>query len=97
MNEIEVVMATVDLEDIRTYRGRTGQIGAHHQKQSYKRIFVDFNLTHDDDVIVPVTPVKAPFYHKPEEEIALGPACWLWDYLRRSGISGFFLPLSGGG
>ena len=97
MNEIEVVMATVDLEDIRTYRGRTGQIGAHHQKQSYKRIFVDFNLTHGDDVIVPVTPVKAPFYHKPEEEIALGPACWLWDYLRRSGISGFFLPLSGGG
>ena len=21
-----------------------------------------------------------------EEEISLGPACWLWDYLRRSGI-----------
>lgn len=25
-----------------------------------------------------------------------GPACWLWDYLRRSGMTGFFLPLSGG-
>ena len=25
-----------------------------------------------------------------------GPACWLWDYLRRSGMAGFFLPLSGG-
>ena len=35
-------------------------------------------------------------YHCPEEEIALGPACWLWDYLRRSGASGFLLPLSGG-
>ncbi|CAI5506881.1 unnamed protein product [Closterium sp. Naga37s-1] len=23
-------------------------------------------------------------------------ACWLWDYLRRSGASGFLLPLSGG-
>jgi hypothetical protein len=34
--------------------------------------------------------------HCPEEEIALGPACWLWDYLRRSGASGFLLPLSGG-
>ena len=22
--------------------------------------------------------------------------CFLWDYLRRSGASGFFLPLSGG-
>jgi len=26
----------------------------------------------------------------------LGPACWLWDYLRRSKMAGFFLPLSGG-
>uniref|UniRef100_A0A6Q2XDH3 Glutamine-dependent NAD(+) synthetase n=1 Tax=Esox lucius TaxID=8010 RepID=A0A6Q2XDH3_ESOLU len=26
----------------------------------------------------------------------LGPACWLWDYLRRSGQAGFLLPLSGG-
>ena len=25
-----------------------------------------------------------------------GPACWLWDYLRRSGANGFLLPLSGG-
>jgi NAD+ synthase (glutamine-hydrolysing) len=35
-------------------------------------------------------------YHCPEEEIAFGPGCWLWDYLRRSGASGFLLPLSGG-
>lgn len=27
---------------------------------------------------------------------SLGPAVWLWDYLRRSGQGGFFLPLSGG-
>jgi NAD+ synthase (glutamine-hydrolysing) len=26
----------------------------------------------------------------------MGPALWLWDYLRRSGARGFFLPLSGG-
>ena len=26
----------------------------------------------------------------------LGPACWLWDYLRRSKQGGYFLPLSGG-
>ena len=34
--------------------------------------------------------------HTPEEECCLGPACWLWDYLRRSGAAGFLLPLSGG-
>ena len=28
--------------------------------------------------------------------LSLGPACWLWDYLRRSKQGGFFLPLSGG-
>lgn len=38
----------------------------------------------------------SPCRHLPEEEIALGPAAWLWDYLRRSGASGFLLPLSGG-
>lgn len=32
----------------------------------------------------------------PEEEIALGPACFLWDYLRRSRQAGYFIPLSGG-
>lgn len=42
------------------------------------------------------SPAFQPRYHAPEEEIALGPACWLWDYLRRSHSSGFFLPLSGG-
>lgn len=32
----------------------------------------------------------------PMEEIQHAPALWLWDYLRRSGARGFFLPLSGG-
>ena len=32
----------------------------------------------------------------PMQEIANAPAIWLWDYLRRSGARGFFLPLSGG-
>lgn len=27
---------------------------------------------------------------------SLGPACWLWDYLRRSRTQGYFIPLSGG-
>ena len=31
-----------------------------------------------------------------ESYIRLGPACWLWDYLRRSRTQGYFIPLSGG-
>ena len=37
-----------------------------------------------------------PQVHDPMEEIGFGPSNWLWDYLRRSGMRGFFLPLSGG-
>tara|TARA_B100000795_G_scaffold179210_1_gene135643 strand:- start:586 stop:1188 length:603 start_codon:yes stop_codon:yes gene_type:complete len=43
----------------------------------------------------PTAPIQARI-HTPEEEIGLGPSCWLWDYLRRSGAGGYFLPLSGG-
>ena len=35
-------------------------------------------------------------YHAPEDDIPLGPGRWLWDYLQRSGASGYLLPLSGG-
>lgn len=34
----------------------------------------------------------APLLTRP----SLGPACWLWDYLRRSRTQGYFIPLSGG-
>jgi len=37
-----------------------------------------------------------PMFLQAEEEIAYGPSCWMWDYMRRSGASGFFLPISGG-
>lgn len=30
------------------------------------------------------------------EEIALAPALWMWDYLRRSSARGFFLPVTPG-
>jgi hypothetical protein len=33
-----------------------------------------------------VSPPIQPRIHQPEEEIAFGPACWLWDYLRYAGM-----------
>ena len=35
-------------------------------------------------------------FHCKDSYSNVGPACWLWDYLKRSGASGFLLPLSGG-
>ncbi len=32
------------------------------------------------------SPTMQPRYVCPEEEIARGPACWLWDYLRCEGL-----------
>lgn len=42
------------------------------------------------------TEMKSMIEHSVYTRTFQGPACWLWDYLRRSGQGGFFLPLSGG-
>uniref|UniRef100_K3WJV2 Glutamine-dependent NAD(+) synthetase n=1 Tax=Globisporangium ultimum (strain ATCC 200006 / CBS 805.95 / DAOM BR144) TaxID=431595 RepID=K3WJV2_GLOUD len=98
VSDIEVVTATVDLDDVRSYRGsfssRSEQASA--LDVNIPKIDVNFSLCHEDSTFLYPHPPIEMRYHVPEEEIALGPACWMWDYLRRSGGSGFFLPLSGG-
>lgn len=91
-------MATIDLEDIRSYRtalrSRSNVAASAH---SYQRINVDYDLSGgaSNHALFPNRPITV-HYNSPEVEIAQGPACWLWDYLRRSCAGGFFLPLSGG-
>uniref|UniRef100_A0A672GNW4 Glutamine-dependent NAD(+) synthetase n=1 Tax=Salarias fasciatus TaxID=181472 RepID=A0A672GNW4_SALFA len=85
LDDVEVISATLDLEDVRSYRGELCQ-----------PIKVDFSLSSCDDIYLPTHQPVEWLFHTPEEEISLGPACWLWDYLRRSGQAGFLLPLSGG-
>ena len=95
IEDVEVVTATVDLEEVRSYRGAIGSRSVQaSQANPIPRIIVDFELTTDRRI--PPSKLDIVSYHTPEEEIAYGPACWLWDYLRRSSSSGFFLPLSGG-
>lgn len=98
LQEVEVVTATVDLEEVRSHRGATPTFGssASTLTQTYPRVRVDFALSREDDISIPSAEPIDVRYHTPEEEISLGPACWLWDYLRRSSQAGFFLPLSGG-
>ncbi|KAI8072698.1 hypothetical protein BC940DRAFT_339223 [Gongronella butleri] len=99
LRDVEVVTATVDLEDIRSYRARMASRGMQASlSEAYERVDIGQSLSRDQDERIHVRPTLArePHYHTPEEEIALGPACWLWDYLRRSKTAGFFLPLSGG-
>lgn len=98
--DVEVVSATVDLDDVRSYRNqKSASYQAVGLEAKYKTIETDIELSPTSHVFNPQikpTPIQDIKYHLPEEEIALGPACWLWDYLRRSKCGGFFLPLSGG-
>ncbi|KAF0689552.1 Aste57867_19009 [Aphanomyces stellatus] len=97
--DVEVITAVVDLDDVRSYRGavssRSEQASAPEQR-SLARVDVPFRMCQSEAGFLLPTPRIPVKIHTPEEEIALGPACWLWDYLRRSKAKGFFLPLSGG-
>jgi len=93
--DVEVVTAMVDLEEVVSWRGSIGSL--REQASCVERIptiIVDFSMC----TVAPVgiSLPREPRYLLPEEEIAYGPACWLWDYMRRSGASGYLLPLSGG-
>ncbi|XP_063500847.1 glutamine-dependent NAD(+) synthetase isoform X3 [Symphalangus syndactylus] len=93
----EVLTATLDLEDVRSYRAEISSRNLEASRASpYPRVKVDFALSCHEDLLAPVSEPIEWKYHSPEEEISLGPACWLWDFLRRSQQAGFLLPLSGG-
>ncbi|XP_012279665.1 probable glutamine-dependent NAD(+) synthetase isoform X2 [Orussus abietinus] len=110
LEDVEVTTATFDLEDIRTYRNSIrSRSNSAAKSQPYPRVKVDFALASKPlHSRVPHRPllfdsnlngeegVNKVKYYTPEEEISMAPACWLWDYLRRSCQGGFFLPLSGG-
>ncbi|GBE86272.1 Glutamine-dependent NAD(+) synthetase [Sparassis crispa] len=102
LQDVEVVTATIDLEDVRSHRAVSSRSMQAAGAERYQRIEVDFALSdgeffkEKDPYDLVISPAYEVRYHKPEEEIALGPACWLWDYLRRSRTQGYFVPLSGG-
>ena len=98
LKEVEVVYARVDLREVRNYRSAVSFGMQTLNAIKYEVVHVD-SLINDDNnhpSIRATKPVKKVQIFLPQQEIALGPACWLWDYLRRSKSSGFFLPLSGG-
>ncbi|EFX01156.1 glutamine-dependent NAD(+) synthetase [Grosmannia clavigera kw1407] len=95
LKDVEVITATVDLEEVRSFRFTPSRGMQAMQAPAYQRIEASFSLS-DDTLGLAPTKTRPAHYHLPEEEIALGPACYLFDYLRRSGAAGFLLPLSGG-
>ena len=96
VGDVQVIVATVDLDEVRSYRASIPSLGMQARKYEGNYIkYYDIRMTSDDQ-LKSTMPLPEVRYHSPQEECCLGPACWLWDYLRRSGATGFFLPLSGG-
>ena len=85
LDDVEVITANVDLEEVRAYRCSASRgLQAVRPTEQYRRIDVtayNMSLQSDDlnTIISPSCPIKI---YAPEEEIALAPALWLWDYLR---------------
>jgi NAD+ synthase (glutamine-hydrolysing) len=96
--EVEVITATIDMNDILIYRQSSASLQTQSSQMPSRAIplvTVDFSIL-TSQVTWQLSQAIQPRLHSPDEECAYGPACWLWDYLRRSGASGFLLPLSGG-
>ncbi|KAH7924291.1 glutamine-dependent NAD(+) synthetase with GAT domain-containing protein [Leucogyrophana mollusca] len=103
LNDVEVVSATIDIEDVRAHRTSKSRGMQAAGSARYHRIEVPFPLSggkfgeiDGESTLGLELKLHGARFHLPEEEIALGPACWLWDYLRRSRTQGYFIPLSGG-
>ncbi|KAF5938515.1 hypothetical protein HYC85_022774 [Camellia sinensis] len=97
LKDVEVVVAQIDLDAVASLRG---SISCFQEQASCKpkvpSIAAPYKLCQPFNLQMSLSSPLEIRYHSPEEEIAFGPGCWLWDYLRRSGASGFLLPLSGG-
>lgn len=97
LKDVEMVFAEIDLDVVASLRTSTSSFQEQAScKPKVSAVIVPYKLCKSFNLQRSLSSPLKIRYHSPEEEISLGPACWLWDYLRRSGASGFLLPLSGG-
>jgi NAD+ synthase (glutamine-hydrolysing) len=73
LNEVEVVTATVDLEEVRVYRSAKSRAMQARETFGYRRFPAGMSLSNDSDefdaALIPSKELKIR-YHLPEEEIA---------------------------
>ena len=100
LKDVEVVVADVDVDRSRSFRSSLPSLAGQAAMRGSSRLLVvrvadALPRESEPPSAVGTQPISLRV-HTPEEECCFGPACWLWDYLRRSGAGGYFLPLSGG-
>lgn len=72
LNDVEVVTATIDIEDVRAHRTKSSRSMQASQAERYHRIEVPFALNSGkfDKVFEVISQKEHVRYHTPEEEIA---------------------------
>ena len=101
--EVEVVTAAINLDDIRTYRSAIVSRGIQADRRDVKapRVMIEdyvpgFRLTCCSTQSYNETRSMTVPTYVYEDEMGMGLSRYMWDYLCRSTAGGFFLPLSGG-
>lgn len=73
LNDVEVVTATIDIEDVRSYRGRSSRNMQAAASEAYPRIQVEAALSDGQpDALLDIAAIRSfeLRFHTPEEEIA---------------------------
>lgn len=93
----DVCCHTVVIDLMQTREDRVGDINFMDEASKDVKIpevFIDMRLA---DCQEPYTPLLKNFeFEHPSKQLMLAASSYLWDYIRKSGASGIFLPLSGG-
>jgi NAD+ synthase (glutamine-hydrolysing) len=98
LEDVEVVTATVDMDVVKAPRAIKVQDGTSLGVDKSQNLSVDYDLCFGQSNVLSNGYTQRCEHQtfQIEEQIEMGPACWLWDYLRRSNAAGFVVPLSGG-
>ena len=70
LNDVEVVSATIDIEDVRSCRSASSRSFQGASQSAYPRVQVPMALSSGLEEETPATQAIEPRYHLPEEEIA---------------------------
>ena len=93
--DVTVQLGVLDLDEVRSFRGGfNSRCVQSALEKPFKDVYADIDICRVTEK--PLNNEVKLSLLMPEQEIAMGPPLWMWDYLRRSGARGFFLPLSGG-
>lgn len=101
LEPVHVVTATIDIEEIRSFRCSISRNIQGASQPDYPRVQVDMRLCRPaDDVflsdMIQISRAMEPRILDPMAEIWLSTSVYLWQYLTRTNSAGFFLSLSGG-